>query len=95
MRNISTSPSASAAVGANAYCAPCTTDVCGAPLIVGARFGASLTVIVNAGKAALACPSLTLITMEGDVPTFAAVGMPCSCPVLELNVAHVGRFAIE
>src|SRR5688500_2355597 len=94
MLNISGSPSASAAVGVNAYCAPCTAVVSGVPPIVGARFAASLTEIVNAGSAALAWPSLTLITTAANVPTFAAVGMPCSRPVLELNVAQLGRFAM-
>src|SRR5262245_5063864 len=49
----------------------------------------------NAGSAAESLPSLTLITMLLNVPTLAAAGVPCSCPVFALNVAHVGRFAIE
>ena len=53
------------------------------------------TVIVNAGNDAVAVPSLTLIVMFVYVPTFAAVGVPSSRPVLVLNVAHAGRFAIE
>ena len=64
------------------------------PEIVGARFGAELTVIVNAGNEALAVPSLTLIAILGNVPTFAVAGVPVSRPVVALNVAQLGRFAI-
>ena len=65
------------------------------PLIVGALFGAAATVIENAPSAALSLPSLTLMTMFEYVPTLAAAGVPTNCPVAVLNVAHVGRFAIE
>src|SRR5215831_3695872 len=59
----------------------------GVPEIVGGRFGC-VTAIENAGSDVLAVPSLTLITMLEKVP--AAVGVPLSCPVLVLNVAHDG-----
>jgi len=36
------------------------------------------TVIENAGSDALDDPSLTLITIPGSVPTFAAAGVPDS-----------------
>ncbi|HJY36727.1 MAG TPA: hypothetical protein VJ299_04635, partial [Steroidobacteraceae bacterium] len=45
MENFSVSPLASAAVGRNAYALPAFTDVAGAPLIVGALFGAAETEI--------------------------------------------------
>ena len=64
------------------------------PEIVGDWFGAALTVIVNAGSEALTEPSLTLIAILGNVPTFAAAGVPVSRPVAVLNVAQLGRFAI-
>jgi hypothetical protein len=54
-----------------------------------------VTLMENAGSATLAVPSLTLMTMFEVVPTFAEVGVPESWPVEALNVAHVGRFAIE
>ena len=66
----------------------------GVPEIVGGWFGAALMVIVNAGSEALAEPSLTPIAMLENAPTFAAPGVPDSCPVVVLNVAQLGRFAI-
>ena len=76
---------------------PCITDVGGVPEITGAPFAGAvlLTAIANAGSCAVAVPSLTLITMLLNVPTLLAVGVPCSRPVVVLNVAHDGRFAIE
>ena len=62
------------------------------PEIVGGRLGGAATAIVNAGSEALAAPSLTLITMLAKLP--AAVGVPASRPVVVLNVAQLGRFAI-
>jgi hypothetical protein len=70
-----------------------STDVGGVPEIVGGEFGAGATVIVNAGSEVVAVPSLTLMVMFAKVP--AAVGVPCSRPVLAVNVAHAGRFAIR
>ena len=61
--NVSVSPSPSAAVGRNVYALPALTVLAGVPLIVGALFGAAATVIENGASAALALPSLTLITM--------------------------------
>ena len=48
----------------------------------------------NAGRAADARPSLTLITMFEYVATFDAAGVPVSLPVEELKLAHEGRFEI-
>src|SRR5688572_16831966 len=92
--NVSVPPSGSLAVGVNEYAAPTGADAGGVPEIVGGRFGAALTVIVKAGNEALAAPSLTLIEMLANVPTFALVGVPLSRPVVVLNVAQLGRFAI-
>ena len=93
MLNVRGLPFASAAVGVNVYCVPTVAVVAGVPVIVGATF-AAVTAIENAGNAAVAWPSLTLIRMLVKVPTFVAPGVPCSAPVFALNVAHAGRFAI-
>jgi hypothetical protein len=74
---------------------PCITDVEGVPEITGGRFAGLLTAIANAGSCAVACPSLTLITMLLYVPTLLAAGVPCNRPVVALNVAHDGAFVIE
>src|ERR1700733_5743477 len=52
------------------------------------------TCIENAGSEADAVPSLTLIRMSPQVPASAECGVPESCPVLVLNVAHVGAFTM-
>jgi len=51
-----------------------------------------MTAIEKEGRAALEEPSLTEITMPEYVPTFAAVGVPDSMPLVVLNVAQVGLF---
>ena len=71
------------------------TVVGGVPEITGARFGALLTTIENAGSCAVAFPSLTQITMLLNVPTLLAVGVPCFRAVVVLNVAHEGAPVIE
>ncbi len=77
---------------------PARSVVDGVPEIVG---GGSEVVLVlastcmpNAGSVALFQPSLTEITMFGYVPTLAAEGVPDSCPVLLLKVAHEGWLVI-
>jgi hypothetical protein len=87
-------PSGSLAVGVNEYAVPTVTVVGGVPEIVGAWFAAALTVMANAGSETLAAPSLTPITMLAKAPTFAAPGVPVSCPVAVLNAAQLGRFVI-
>ena len=56
---------------------------------------AAFTVIVKLGNAADAAPSLTLIAMPGSVPTSAAAGVPLSCPVAALKLAHEGKLVME
>jgi len=63
-------------------------------LTVGATT-AAFTVIANADNAADALPSLTLITMPEVVPTSAAVGVPLSCPLVVLKLAHEGWWLME
>src|SRR5690349_4094973 len=94
IENVSVPPSGSLAVGAHEYAVPTVAVVVGAPEIVGGRFAAAVTVIANGGSETLAVPSLTLIAMLLNAPTFAAAGVPVRRPVAVLNVAHVGRFAI-
>src|SRR5688500_476668 len=90
----SVSLSASAAVGRKLYAWPAVTEVEGVPLIVGAAFGAAATVIANGASAARRLPSLTLMMMFEYVPALVETGVPDSCPVALLKVAHAGRFAI-
>ena len=92
IENVSGSSSASSAVGVNEYSVPTCADGAGFPEIVGGVFGAAVTVMANVGRVAIAVPSLTLMEMFVKVP--AAVGVPCRRPVLVVNVAHAGRFAI-
>jgi len=93
MLNVRGLPFGSAAVGVNVYCVSTVALVGGAPEIVGGALAAP-TAIENAGRVAVAVPSLTLIEMLSNVPTCAALGVPWSAPVFALNVAHAGRFAI-
>jgi len=70
--------------------------VAGVPEMTGGGGGALFaTVIVNAGSAALVAPSLTLMTIPGSVPTFAAPGVPASWPLPESKFAQAGLAAIE
>ena len=48
------------------------------------------TCTLKAGSVACFRPSLTVIVMLPYVPTFAADGVPESCPLLALKVAHAG-----
>ena len=93
MLNDKTLPSGSEAVGVNEYALPLTTEVGGVPDITGGKL-AAVTVIENAGSNVVAFPSVTLIVTLVDVPTFPAAGVPCSRPVVVLNVAHKGIFPI-
>lgn len=62
----------------------------GVPLIV--NDASAVTWMLNAGRAAEAEPSLTLMTMLANVPTSELVGVPLSLPVLVLKVAQEGMF---
>ncbi len=62
--------------GMKEYAVVACTVVGGVPAMVGARFGTALTVIENAGKAALSAPSLTAMVMLEYVPTFVLAGVP-------------------
>ena len=95
IEKLSVSLSGSLAVGRNEYVAPTFTDVAGVPVMVGARLGAACTVIENGASEAVALPSLTLMVMPDVVPTLADAGVPVSRPVVLLNVAHAGLFAME
>src|SRR5579864_4669959 len=87
--NVSFSPAGPLAVGVKEYAWPSLTCVAGVPLIVG---GTALTWILNAGSEADSWPSLTLITMFGNVPTLELEGVPLKVPVEALNAAQAGRF---
>ena len=63
-------------------------------MIIGAWFNAA-TVIENAGKAALAAPSDTLIRILPEGPAEPVPGVPASWPLAVLNDAQVGLPAIE
>ena len=105
IENVSGLPSASLADGVNEKDWSCRTVVTGVPLIDGGEFGcgalgggaggAAVTVIANAGNDRVASPSLTLMTIPLCVPTAPAEGVPLSGPVPLLNVAQLGRPAIE
>src|ERR1700693_1579445 len=92
MENVSLPPPGSEALGWNEYTLPTSSWVGGVPEIVGPE---DVTVIEKAGSAADADPSLTLITMPEEVPTFAALGVPLRSPVILLNVAQDGCPVME
>ena len=73
---------------------PATTEVGDVPEITGGRLAGALTTIENAGSCAVAWPSLALMTMLLNVPTLLDVGVPWSRPVVVLNVAQLGLFAM-
>jgi hypothetical protein len=53
---------------------------------------AAVTVMANGASDALDSPSLTLIVTFWSEPTLLEPGVPESCPVWALKVAHVGVF---
>ena len=55
---------------------------------------AAVTVMVNAGSDALEVPSVALITMFENAPTFELDGAPLSSPLAVLNCAHAGPLLI-
>jgi len=56
---------------------------------------AAVTVIANGASDAEAVPSVTEMVILANVPTLEVAGVPDSWPVVVLNVAHDGCFAIE
>jgi hypothetical protein len=64
----------------------------GVPEIVGAE---DVTVTEKAGSDTEPNPSLTLMTIPEDVPTFAPVGVPLRSPEVVLNVAQDGCPVME
>lgn len=48
------------------------------------------TVMENGAREALEVPSVTVMPMLLEVPTFEPDGVPLSCPVVPLKVAHEG-----
>src|SRR5215469_5700307 len=63
----------------------------GAPAGGGA---AAFTVMVKAGSETVVAPSLTEMSMFASVPTLATAGVPDSCPVVVLKLAHEGLLAM-
>jgi hypothetical protein len=70
---------------------PGVTLVAGLPEIVGATFDLEVARIEKAGSADTFTPSVTVILMPFHRPV--AEGVPLSCPVLLLKLAHEGLFA--
>ncbi len=66
----------SLAVGVKEYEPPAWTDVNGVPLMVGGGMGAAVTWIEKAGSETLVVPSVTLMVIPENVPTFALEGVP-------------------
>jgi hypothetical protein len=92
-------PSASEALGVNAYRLPAEIDVAGVPEIAGAVLvfsGASgaVTEMLNAGNELDKYPSETLIVMFEKVPDWVLAGVPDKEPVLLLKEAHAGLFVM-
>jgi hypothetical protein len=94
MEKVRACPEGSVAVGVNEYAVPAVTLVPGEPEIVGPDEAAA-TVIANAGSEVLATPSVTLITIPEYVPRFDVDGVPLSCPVAMLKLAHAGLLMME
>ena len=76
---------------------PAVSLVGGVPEIAGGELevpALANTFMANAGRVAFLQPSLTAITIFPYVPAVPAGGVPESCPVVALKVAHDGRLLI-
>lgn len=94
----SASPSVSLAVGVKVYSFPATSAVDGVPEIVGGGLAGAAgaeTVMEKGESEVRVSPSLTLMTMFENVPTFVLVGVPESWPLAVLKLAHAGLPEIE
>ena len=94
IENVSAFPSASVALGWNAYGWPAVTDVGGVPLMAGGLLPAA-TAIEKGASEARAVPSDTEIVMLPYAPNCVLRGVPDKRPVRFLKTAQAGLFAIE
>src|SRR5215469_1211180 len=91
MAKVNFPPLASLALGLNIYAVETVALVAGVPeMLGGGGVAAASTVMMKAGREAVCAPSLTLMTIGLEVPTFDAAGVPLSVPVFVLNAAHEG-----
>jgi hypothetical protein len=86
------SPSASLTLGWNAYVAPTSAVVAGEPEMTGAVLLRLVARIEKLLSARVLIPSLTVMLMLVHQPT--VIGVPESCPVDVLKLAHAGLLAI-
>ena len=56
---------------------------------------AAVTAMLNARSEVRLVPSLAVIVTLENVPTFDALGVPVSAPVVVLKEAQLGRLAID
>ena len=94
IENVKVLPDGSVVVGVKEYAVPTGALVFGEPEMVGPETPAA-TVTAKAGSEALATPSLTLMTIPAEAPTSLAAGVPLSCPVAMLKLAHEGLWVME
>jgi len=94
MEKVRLLPDGSVVVGVKEYAVPTGALVFGEPEMVGPETPAA-TVTAKAGSEALATPSLTLMTIPAEAPTSLAAGVPLSCPVAMLKLAHEGLWVME
>jgi hypothetical protein len=95
IEKVSGFPSASVAVGWNAYGWPAATEIGGVPLMAGALLPVA-TLIEKGASEALAVPSDTeIVTPLKVMPTKLLLGVPDKRPVVVLNAAQAGLLATE
>jgi len=77
IENSSFNPFGSEAVGRNEYALPTVATTGALPLIIGGTSGSARTVIENGGRYAVEVPSVALIEILPNVPTFVVgAGVP-------------------